>query len=327
MRFHSRRLISSAALLAGTAGLLAGAPAALAQAAPGLKAPGKNTRVSYKAAVDVSMQVKVSTTFESIQKCVPGENASVSYTFDYESARGRTKPTAVPIELLNGAGGTTRPSLGAKGAAVERGSTGAYEISLDTCIPESPAERPAGIDPPQCETIKGRTAVSFATDMPGAAGDDDPAPLAFAGGLVVNRIGGARQNRSCLRLFQETKSVNELFEFNIGAPHFAIGVDANNDAFTGSNMGFAIRIKNFSRVLLAAAGKRAAGTANFKVSGPCYAMRSTASANRSATDPVAQRLETNVNPTFGSARYEKCVVDGSGTVIVRRTTKVTRLKF
>lgn len=313
-------------MLAALACLVAASPAAAAQAAPGLNAPGQNTRVSYKATLDVSMRVNVSTTFESIQKCVPGENGSVSYTFDYESARGGGgKPKAVQMELLNGVGGSIKPSVGAKNAAVERGTVGDWKISLDRCLPDSPAIQPPNIERPDCKTIKGRTAVTLSTDSD--LGDDELASTSFDGGIIVNRLGGEKQNISCLRLFQETKSVKELFEFSVSTPAYAIGLEANSNLFTGSNMGFAIKIKNLDRVLLNAAAKKGSGTANFKVGGPCYAMTSSAKGNRKALGPVAERLDSNVGPTFGSPRFEKCVVEGDGTVIVRRTTKVKRFKF
>ncbi|MDO9356875.1 MAG: hypothetical protein Q7T55_24475 [Solirubrobacteraceae bacterium] len=264
---------------------------------------GTNTRLSFKAKLDVSMEIEVKETYESIQTCTPGENGSVSYTFDYESdvAGGAKAPSTTEINLINGVGGTAKPSRGQAGGAKESGTPGQWTVSLDDCNDSTDVQPPAGVGSPQCTPLAGRVDTWLNTDGPS---EEELTPLTSDGTLLVQRNGGGAQKPACLRLFQKLASSNQIVDWDLGVSA-ATGTG-------GINQVFAIDLPKLSRNLLEVVGKKARSARRFSVTGPCYAT-------------VGKSY--NVGPTFGSPRYETCSVSGSGVLVITRTTPVKRLKF
>lgn len=280
------------------------APAGAAPSAP-IKI-GTNTRITFKAKLDVSMDIQLKETFESIEQCVPGENGSVDYTFDYESdkAGGSKAPSATEIALINGIGGTSKPSKGQAGGGRESGTPGQWSFSLDDCNDSTDVKLPAGVGAPACSPLAGRVDTWLTTDPP--AGDDEElTPLVSDGTLLIQRRGGGAQKPNCLRLFQQIGTSDGIIDWNLGASAVA--------ATGGVNQVFKVDLPKLSKNLLEVMSKKARSTRKFTVSGPCYATKGTSLAN--------------VGPTFGSPRYETCTVNGGGVLVITRTTPVKRLKF
>ena len=266
------------------------------------------TYLSYQASVDVQVDFTISATFESIQKCTPGEKTSGTYRFDYESG-GKGTPKPVKFQLVNGIGGTASGSLGRKGGAREIGTNGGWEFSLDDCIPETDVQLPAAVGSPQCKTLAGRVQ-AFLLTAPEDPDPDDLAPLATDGVLAFYRKGGGAQNLSCLRFFQSFGTTpDKVFSFStaLAAP----GVSVPGDLFAGMT----VKLPKLSKNLNAIAGGKTEFTRKFSISGPCYAYSA-----------KAQVGAGHIGAVFGSARYETCSIKGSGMVIFRRKGKVTKIK-
>lgn len=299
----------SALVLAGVASLL---PAASASAAT-------TTLIQYPVSVDVSMRVNVDTTFESISKCTPGENGSVTYTYDYESDKAGTKGKVgnATLSLTNGQGGTGF-SLGEAGGAVERGKAGAWEISFDDCLPDTNVEAPAGVSSPTCKPIKGRVEAAILLD---AVSEDADGLVPLTGGdgkLVVRRKGGGGQKLGCLRLFQSTKpAADQPFDFGMGLSTF--GDPRATDTFT-------IKLPALGAALSKLTSKKKNRISyKFSAGGPCYAM--TGNTRSAQLFAASENTSGNIGPVFGIPRFERCAVDGDGVVVITRRGPVSKRTF
>ncbi|MEH3053052.1 MAG: hypothetical protein PGN13_03455 [Patulibacter minatonensis] len=287
--------------------------------AAGPASAAKQTLVQYPVSIDVSMRVTVTEQFESIQKCTPGENGSVTYTYDFESDRAGTKGKVgnAKVSLLNGEGGSGW-SMGEAGGAVERGKAGSWEFSLDDCVDGDDVKLPEGVSSPQCKTLKGRVKAAILIDP--ASGDDELAPLDGPGKLSLTRSGGGAQNRSCVRLIQNVKQVDDTdFDLSMGLSTF------DQAAKAGQGDTFTIALPNLRSSLMKISGGGGTRFAHrFNVSGPCYAITGkTNKAQRSLFDDSTG----NIGPVFGIPRFETCSVQGQGVVIVTRRGRVTKQSF
>lgn len=306
------RSASLRALVAAIA-LTCSAMLALAQAA------SAGTLVQAPITIDVSMRVTVDETFESIDKCTPGENGKVSYTYDYESDTAGVKGgiASTKLSLVNGEGGSGY-SVGEKNGAVETGKAGAWELSLDDCNSDTDVQAPGGVSSPTCKGLKGKVKTAISLTPPE---EDDAGLTPLTGGdgtLQIQRSGGGRQNKACVRLFQNTKSTVADDGFQ-----FAIGSSANGGTAPGTGDLFLVKLPalgaGLQKVYATKTLKKAQWTKKFQVSGPCYAMRGQALQVGGDASTAG-----NVGPVFGIPRFETCSVTGKGVVVIRRAGKVTR---
>lgn len=295
--------------------LLGAAVSSLVGASP---AAAKTTLVQYPVSVDVSMKVTVDETFESIDKCTPGEKGSVSYSYDFESDKAGTKGKVgnATLSLTNGAGGSGF-SLGEAGGAVERGKAGSWELSLDDCVQGSNVQAPAGVESPSCKVLKGRVEAAILLEPAGDT-EDGLTPLTGGDGkLVIRRKGGGAQKMSCVRLFQNTKpAADQPFDFGLGLS--AIG------GSKGASDTFTIKLPALGAALAKITSKRKNRLSyRFSAGGPCYAMTGTTGSARL----FAQESSGNVGVVFGIPRYETCAVKGDGVVVVTRRGPVSKRSF
>lgn len=282
-------------------------------------AQAKTTLIQYPVSVDVSMRVSVDTTFESIRKCTPGENGSVSYTYDYESDKAGTKGKVgnATLSLTNGEGGTGF-SLGEAGGAVERGKVGGWEMSLDDCLPETDVQAPEGVSSPSCNAIKGRVEAALLLEV---AADTPEGLTPLTGGdgkLVVRRKGGGGQKLACLRLFQNTKPAAEQ-PFDLGMGLSTFGNPRATDTFT-------IKLPALGAALAKVTSKKKNRVSyRFSAGGPCYAM--TGTTGNARTYAAAAQSAGHIGPVFGIPQFERCAVSGDGTVVITRRGAVTKRSF
>jgi hypothetical protein len=293
------------------AAVLAAAPGASAASTPKVPSVPKVPKVKiakFKGTIDVSMTVHVRSTYESLADCKPGENAAVTYTYDYESGRGNKAPSNAQFEFVGGFGGTTSPSKGADGAATEDGKVTAYQVSADDCIASTTDTVPSDITPPTCTKLAGRVEANFAL---GAESDDDEdlAPLAPNDGtLLITRVGGGGQDLSCLRTVSITESADKLFEFKVGGSVATGSASATLQAFK-------FRLRNVKKDLTALKGKKGKFTRSFEIAGPCDGMHATKLVTGAA--PFS-----HVGSVYGNVAEENCAVDGKGVIIFERRSKV-----
>lgn len=278
-------------------------------------APAKSTAVNWRGTLDVSLRVKFERTFESIEKCTPGENGSVTYTLDWEASKGKSKPSTVNFNFINGDGGTTQPVIGAANAALEKGEVGEWKTSTDDCIDSTDVQLPPGVVQPKCNPLSGRLLMTLSTD-PQDIGADDLAPLTGGGVFSAQRLGKTSQDVSCIRFFEETDSApDKTFQFKIGSVVQGAPLSGSLKKYGSTHSALAVSLKKVRTGLVKLSStKQKQFSHTFKISGPCYAI-------------AASLSGATIGPSFGSPRFEKCVASGAGVIIVRRTSKVNKISF
>lgn len=283
-------------------------------AAPADAAARAGTAVNWRGTLDVSLRVKFERTFESIQSCTPGENGSVTYTLDWEGARGKSKPSTTNFNFVNGDGGTTTPVIGAANAAFERGEVGEWKTSTDDCNDNTDVQVPANIVKPTCKPLSGRLLMTLTTDPQDL--DAELAPLTGGGVFSAQRLGKDAQDPNCIRFFEETDSApDKTFNFKIGSVVTGAPLGGNLAKYGATHSALSVSLKKVRTGLLKLSStKKTQFSHTFKISGPCYAI-------------AASLSGATIGPSWGSPRYEKCAASGEGVIIVRRTSKVNRIKF
>lgn len=278
------------------------------------EAAAKNTAVNWRGTLDVSLRLKFERTYESIEKCTPGENGSVTYTLDWEAARGKGKPSTVNFNFVNGDGGTTTPVIGAAGAALEKGEVGEWKTSTDDCNPDTDIQVPPNIVRPTCNPLSGRLLMTLTTDPQDL--DAELAPLTGGGAFTAQRLGNEAQDPSCVRFFEDTDSApDKTFGFKIGSVALGVPLAGNLKKYGSTHSALNVSLKKVRTGLLKLSStKKTQFSHTFKIGGPCYAI-------------TASLSGATIGPSWGSPRYEKCAASGEGVIIVRRTGKVNRISF
>ena len=277
-------------------------------------AHGASTAINWRGTLDVSLRVKFERTYESIQSCTPGENGSVTYTLDWEGARGKSKPSTTNFNFINGDGGTTTPVIGAANAAIEKGEVGEWKTSTDDCNPDTDIQLPANIVKPTCDPLNGRLLMTLTTDPQDF--DAELAPLTGGGLFTAQRLGTQAQDPSCIRFFEDTESApDKTFGFKISSVAIGAPLSGNLKKYGSTHSALSVSLKKVrSGLIKLSSTKKTQFSHTFKISGPCYAI-------------AASLSGATIGPSYGSPRYEKCVASGEGVIIVRRTSKVNKIKF
>lgn len=161
--------------------VLAAAPAAASAA----KLPRMPKATAYPASIDVAGYVDFSWNYDDTKACAPGEDMAIDEELSFELSR----PRRVVLQVI---GGAVMTSFARGGTAKLKSGSRGYRTT-NYCPPTRPAKLP---DPPACGTLAGRARVHLS---PEPQESDDLVPLARGVMLNIGRLGGGRQDMTCMR--------------------------------------------------------------------------------------------------------------------------------